>query len=387
MCVDLIGYSERGMMNAISEDLAHSSSPDLVGDFLSQFSFPTAPAPDWKDIKQVKILVEQSFSDFGDADMLILIEHTDESRKKRKAIFVEAKVSNDTDSWKTIDERWREFLCILDGGEGSTSNLLVQLHRKVRLVEMLRNRDQFATDLLIPRGTLGSNQTVDKAANLVQEFVCEGDVYFVAILPDTTDALTQFFGEEPSSASLGEKLPCWSVQNFGFLSWHKLASAVTIARWPRTMATFEWNAGQIFRPENPNALFQFGFGNVCLFENRPVYIVGTGRGRTCRVARLNENEDEFFWRTFLVDSSLLSMPEDPIQLDEIPRLPQRGGIYSWNSGQDSDRLPSESVRIQIQPNTNVIVIGRPSWETTRVQFHGANADQSSFLVFTHHLRR
>jgi len=384
MSVDLIGYSERGMMNAISEDLAHSSDPALVSDFMSQFSFPTSPPPDWTEIKQVKILVEQSFSDFGDADMLILIEHKNQSRK---AIFVEAKVSSDTNSWKTIEDRWREFLCILDGGEGSTSNLLVQLHRKVRLVEKLRNRtDQFTTDLLIPRGSLGSNQTVNRAAKLVGDWVGDSDVFFVAILPDTTDALTQFFGEQLLSASLGEKLPCWSVQNLGFLSWHKLASALTAARWPRTIATLEWNAGQIFRTARIRTT-PFEFGNVCLFENRPVYIVDVGRGTTCRVAPLDEKADERHWRTFTVDASLLSVPEIPIQLDEIPQLPQTKGVYQWDSGQDSDRLPSDSVSIQIQPNTNVIVIGRPSWKTTRVQFHGANADQSSFLVFTHHLRR
>jgi hypothetical protein len=387
MSVDIIGYSERGMMNAISEDLAHSGNPDLVGDFLSQFWFQTEPTPDWKNIKQVKILVEQSFSDFGDADMLILIEHNNRSKK---AIFVEAKVSNDTNSWETIEKRWNEFLYILDVGEGSTSNLLVQLYRKVRLVEKLRNEpDQFATDLLIPRGSLGSNQTVGKAAELVRKFVCEGDVYFVAILPDTTDALTQFFGEELSSASLGEKLPCWSVQNFGFLSWHKMAEALTKVqtqnRWPRTTATLEWNAGQIFRPENPTSLFQFG--NVCLFENQRVYVVGAGGGKTCRVAPLDKMDDGFFWRTSIVDSSLLSVPEIPVPLGDVPRLPQTGGVYLWDSGQDSDRLPAESVGVQIQPNTQVTVIGRPSWCRTGVQFVGASANLQPFRVFTHHLKR
>ena len=387
MSVDLIGYSERGMMNAISEDLAHSGSPALVSEFLSQFAFQTLPPPVWTEIKQVRILVEQSFSDFGDADMLILIEHTDQSRK---AVFVEAKVSNDTNSWETIEKRWEEFRCILDDGEGSTSNLLVQLHRKVRLVEKLRNgTDQFAVDRLIPRGSLGTNQTVGKAAELVRTFVCESDVYFVAILPDTTDALTQFFSEELSSASLSEKLPCWSVQNFGFLSWHKLAAALkeaqTQTKWPRTTATLKWNSGQIFRTENPTTLFQFG--NVCLLEKRPVYIVDAGRGTTCRVVRLDERDEDRYWRTFTVDGSLLSVPQSPIQIEEIPRLPQTGGIYSWDSRQDIDRLPSESVNIQIEPEANVIIIGRPSWRTTRVRFQEANASPLPFLVFTHHLRR
>jgi len=152
------------------------------------------------------------------------------------------------------------------------------------------------------------------------------------------------------------------------------------------MATFEWNTGQIFRTARIRTT-PFEFGNVCLFKNRPVYIVDVGRGTTCRVAPLDKKDDERHWRTFTVDASLMSVPQNPIQLEDIPRLPQAGGIYSWNSGQDSDRLPAESVSVQIQPNTNVIVIGRPSWRTTRVQFHGANAAQPSFLIFTHHLSR
>ena len=117
MSVDLIGYSERGMMNAISEDLAHSSDPALVGDFMSQFSFPTSPPPDWTEIKQVKILVEQSFSDFGDADMLILIEHKNQSRT---AIFVEAnRLMNQTDEQRR-DASMAECLRFVCSGCGTS---------------------------------------------------------------------------------------------------------------------------------------------------------------------------------------------------------------------------------------------------------------------------
>jgi hypothetical protein len=102
-----------------------------------------AEQPNFSNIKNAKLIVEQSFSDFGDLDLLILLDHNrpsgDSNSPTKQAILIEAKVSTDTNYWQTLEDRLGEFMRLIADGEGGTSNLFVQLHRKVRLVESLNS--------------------------------------------------------------------------------------------------------------------------------------------------------------------------------------------------------------------------------------------------------
>ena len=48
MCVELFGYSERGMVNALCDDIQHGDGFARLATFLNWCCFPnSATAPDW----------------------------------------------------------------------------------------------------------------------------------------------------------------------------------------------------------------------------------------------------------------------------------------------------------------------------------------------------
>jgi hypothetical protein len=69
--MQVIGYSERGVLNSRLYEIAYSSAPSqLLSDLVSRMVFPfTESRP---PLAEADVLVEQSISDFGDADALIL---------------------------------------------------------------------------------------------------------------------------------------------------------------------------------------------------------------------------------------------------------------------------------------------------------------------------
>jgi len=79
MSLRINGYSELGMLNAVCEDIMHAGDVQRLARLLSWCRFPFQPegVPDFGGITAAHILVEQSFSDFGDLDLLLLLDHAD----------------------------------------------------------------------------------------------------------------------------------------------------------------------------------------------------------------------------------------------------------------------------------------------------------------------
>lgn len=385
MCVKVIGYSERGMVNAICDDLSRRPNA-AVSEFLSWISFPfQQEAPDFSHIREAMLLVEQSFSDYGDLDLLVLLDHDD---GRRQAVFIEAKVSNDTASWLSVEDRWDEFLRLLDGGEGSTSNLFVQLHRKVRLVERLRANGDIAPDRFTPRGSLGENRVVTRAADELQQYVRAGSVWYVALLPDDYGSLATFFENGMVAPNVQNTLASWDSTCWGFLSWRTLweNGEHNVPSWPRTRAAFQWNEGQIFRNEPPEGRLVVS-GQTYLVGERPILVVDGGRGRTCRIVRLDERDEGFFWRTESMNADVLVTPLTTGGDFAAPILPRPGATYGWNPRNERERLPRQEGDPHIEDDARVVIDGRPSWRTTRVRLVDGTASTPTFLVYTHHLRR
>lgn len=72
--VEIVGYSERGLLNPLFYEIRSSpSSLQLLANLLSLIYFPRVGV-DFR-IRGAKILIEQSFSDFGDADAVLLIDN------------------------------------------------------------------------------------------------------------------------------------------------------------------------------------------------------------------------------------------------------------------------------------------------------------------------
>lgn len=381
MSVELLGYSERGIVNAICDDIHYSGDPhSRLAEFLSWFVFPDAP-PKFKEdpIRKAELLVEQSFSDFGDLDLLILIE----SQSGRKLCFlIEAKVSTDTSSWPSVDDRWNEFTEQLVGHVDTTSNLFVQLHRKVRLIEKLRAEDAFTCDRLVPRGSTGCNQVVRRACEKLKAYL-EPDysVWFGAILPDTQSSLMSFSRSGLGRFPSGIDLPTWNPERWGMLSWRVVEEKAGAGEWPRTRATFKWNEGQIFR-EAPRVRPETQALSFAMHLDRLVFVVECGQ-LNCRVIFLDDPDTGHFPATYKVPTAELVVAVDYPRMT-TPRLPMEGLTYIWESRNEIPVLPDGGSARELEERS-LVIVERGSWFTTRVCLTHGHGD--SFLVYTHQLCR
>ena len=125
----LTAYSERGIVNALFYEVFHSKNGEnLLNDLLAIACFPAHEKPSLL-VKSAKIFVEQSFSHFGDADVLILLN----TGVKKVSIFMEAKTKK---TWN-IQTQFQKFL---EGSKSkvSLSNLFTQFYHKVRLVDAIK---------------------------------------------------------------------------------------------------------------------------------------------------------------------------------------------------------------------------------------------------------
>ena len=266
---EILGYSERGMINALCYEMRYSpDSLQMLQDVLKLCRFPFQQDA-WNEIHQAKIkgakvIIEQSFSDFGDADLLILFT---DSTGENHAVFLEAKVKTAGRAYWNIQDEWQEFLQLLEMQQ-SGSNLFIQLYRKVRLVWKLSHPGEVLAQADVPgRWNLGANPVVLRACNELVGY-CRSS-WFVALVPDSPQNMDRFFHErlhpftqaqfdqgadEPKDLNdlkfqeEAFNLPQWSVDRWGYLCWEELAKecAEHQSLWPNTLKNFEYNDGQIY---------------------------------------------------------------------------------------------------------------------------------------------
>jgi len=123
--MEILGYSERGIINSLFYEMKFSKNNlKLLNDFFSLVSFPYRAVT--FQISDVKILIEQSFSDFGDADAVILVNNQGD----KQAIFIEAKVKTSQGKWSIYDEfeKFKRGVPKSEPPKGFSSNLFVQLY-------------------------------------------------------------------------------------------------------------------------------------------------------------------------------------------------------------------------------------------------------------------
>ncbi len=376
MTVRHVGYSERGMINALCEDMSRDESTDRLQEFLKWCVFPCVRGgdkPKFTDVTKACLLVEQSFSDFGDADLLILLTH---SNGKKDCVFVEAKVATDVATPRTIEQRFRGFEAFVAGAPGHRSNLFVQLYRKMRLAHVLTLAEQspYEPHRLLGRQSLGQNCVVLRAAHRVSEYVRE-PVWYLALVPDAPDATAQFFDQhlrhfDPPTMFLD----CWNGEHLGFLCWETVKRRCRGAggKWPQTRMAFAHNQGQIFQSgERPH--------DVCTGwayadqEGRDVIVVQTA-AHNCRVVRDEQDDDGSFPASWLVARESLRGPGHEPQHPTRERHPQGGKEYHWVNPQDGQECH--------------VIVEHWGWQTCRVHHAGPSADQrGTFYVNTADLKR
>lgn len=207
----ILGYSERGIINSFIFSIGEDK--ELMSKFINKItvheSFKLG------NPKRYTVLLEQSFSDFGDADMVIIIHYKDKEVEKAEdkiVLFIEGKVNTSGSNWiiKTQHDKYiqkKEY-------KGYSSNLFYQLYFKKQLIDNwpdIKNdlekdtKDRkVAIQSFFRKRKIGNNPIVHKAFNLIE---CK-EAYYIGIVPTKQSEIDNFDGKIDFDMS--------------FLSWEKV---------------------------------------------------------------------------------------------------------------------------------------------------------------------
>jgi len=256
--MEIIGYSERGLINWLLYEIKFSQNNlQLFSDFLSLVFFPYRAVN--FQISDAKILIEQSFSDFGDVDAVVLVKN----KSRKQAIFIEAKVSA-FKNWQILTE-FEKFTKTLEKirekikrNEDAqkikcklTSNLFTQLYLKTRMVKTLQKGDvaQLQKGIQFPKVSskkyrkIGNNKVVLKAVNQLKGY-CK-HAFFIALVPDDVSNLRNFYQGTLKDYS-PEGFQEWDIRNWGYVTWAQVEEFCKRYDLEGTLKAFEWNEGQIY---------------------------------------------------------------------------------------------------------------------------------------------
>ncbi len=129
--MEVFGYSERGIVNSILYD---NNAIRILNLIFEKMKFADSEKERPLLDNTTKIFVEQSLSDYGEADAIVT--------NNDWIIFIEAKV-NAHQGWSILKEMKAFSLQLLqnDGVKKNNSNLIIQLYFKQALMNMLGKLD------------------------------------------------------------------------------------------------------------------------------------------------------------------------------------------------------------------------------------------------------
>ena len=277
--VDIIGYSERGIVSSFMYEMVmNENALNLFSGFLEKYEpMREDEKPLKNDVKitDVKVLLEHSFSDFGDADVVLLLKT---SAGSNLCIFIEAKVSNGTGK-KSLSDHFEKF-CKLDEKNREaarkktkkdykfSSNLFTQMYHKNRLVKILLDKDckkllekpgevierEFPSSSTKTLRKIGSNDVVLKT---LHEICChinkdKDQVWYLALV-----------SEGPCEEIPCKKIPFdkvhddykkdkkgehyWDVEHYGYIVWPTIEEFCKENGLQKTLGVFEHNRLLIFK--------------------------------------------------------------------------------------------------------------------------------------------
>jgi hypothetical protein len=247
----ILTYSERGLLNSVIYSMAASSEPDrLVIEFLklAEWADGKSPLPASEMPLSVTVLLEQSFSEFGTSDIVILLD----GAGSRSVVFGEAKRGPE---W-TLAQEWEAFLQAVqepDTARRVTSNIFGQLYLRSRLVNALAEMGAnekccapFEPPFAIKRagGTrhLGSNRLVLSAAGMAEPFLERA--HFLMIIPsdhpeDDLDLLKK------AAHHPAVKLTGWDPSTWGILPLQRVFDFCRREQLQHALDVIEFNEGQL----------------------------------------------------------------------------------------------------------------------------------------------
>ena len=243
--MQILGYSERGIVNALLCDILHTPSRDRHLELLLNLAHFPAQCDDKFEVDEAEVLIEQSFSDFGDADAVFLIKKAE----RRTCLFMEAKVKGSQTRFWSVEEEFREFSVGLRT-QLPSSNLFTQLYHKSRMmmalhrggIQTLVEGIEFPSCSSKPIRRIGDNPVVRSAVSKIKPFA--ESAYYLAVLPDTRENLKAFFGSRLAAALLDEPL-FYETHHYGYLSWADVESFCRQYQLNHALRVFELNINQI----------------------------------------------------------------------------------------------------------------------------------------------
>ncbi len=196
----IIGYSERGAMNALFYGMAHANDEKAMNEFIRLAGIGKTKGDDNEGpFSDFEIYSEFSLSDFGDPDMIVTAK---DCNNKDVVFFIEAKASCGMGyNLSTQKDFHEDYMSGSDiHKDGHSSNLFFQLRLKnyfiQRLVEGSLAEKTEETDNSLDRlrksrnryRKIGKNVVVNKLVKDVLE-KCEDNAYYIAIIPEQDDAI------------------------------------------------------------------------------------------------------------------------------------------------------------------------------------------------------
>ena len=260
--MEVVGYSERGVINSLFYEIKYSQNNlRLLNGLLSCIFFPYRSVN--FEISDARILIEQSFSDFGAADAVVLVEN----KSRKQAMFIEAKV-NAFKNWdiskefgkftKTIEKIREKIRRNKDAKEIKKlkddigSNLFLQLYSKTRMVKTLQKGDivqlqegiQFPEMSTKDKRKIGDNEVVLKVVSQLKPY-CK-DAFFVVVVPEDISRLRRFYQDTLKNYS-PTGFQEWDVRSWGYISWAGVEDFCRRYGLKETLKVFEFNKGQIYK--------------------------------------------------------------------------------------------------------------------------------------------
>lgn len=221
--MNLIGYSERGMIYSLVSDLITMddiSAQDILQNVISKIVFLSNKDVAIK-VNNFDIIIEQSFSEFGDADLIFVLND------KTINVFIEAKV-NTASGLKNLDTEFQEFdECITKNNPENklnSSNLFTQLYHKMVMMKHI-NDDKLFSGIHFPNFSTRSTRKIGKNPGVLKalEFISrssENNLY-IALVPDTKNNIINFKSKYFKKIS-NLPLDNWNTENIGFINYHTI---------------------------------------------------------------------------------------------------------------------------------------------------------------------
>jgi hypothetical protein len=193
--MEIIGYSERGVMNALFYGIALKQDNESMKHLLEKAGIED-------NYDDYTVYSEFSLSDFGDPDMVII---ADKKEGKKDVIFIEAKVSaGNTFKLKDQHDNHKKYIEQEEYKSGNSSNLFFQLRQKHYFFQTKGDINQ-QKNFNIPRlikyydrylnkeRRIGKNEVVLKFAECIKK--CDS-AHYVAIIPksERPDGIKEEYG-------------------------------------------------------------------------------------------------------------------------------------------------------------------------------------------------